>query len=203
MLLRVQQALRGYSALLRERPVATNATQGALLAALGDVAAQRIEARSRIDEGSEQRFQITLPAHQDQQEYQPAPSLDYVRSARAALIGSFWSAYLYPTVYRRLDAAFPGVAAREVVSKAVADIALFGVVGNAASLLLRGSATSEVWQKMPDVLVNELRVWLPYNLFAFRVVPVHVRPTTTACLSLGWHTYISYTAAAKAEDEER
>ena len=102
---------------------------------------------------------------------------------------------MYPAVYGRLDAAFPGVGAREVVLKALSDIALFGVFGNAASLSLRGSTPAEVQQKMPGVLVNELRVWLPYNLFAFRIIPVHVRPTTTACLSLGWHTYMSYTAA--------
>jgi hypothetical protein len=42
--------------------------------------------------------------------------------------------------------------------------------------------------------VNEMRVWLPYNLFAFSLIPAHIRPTTTVLLTFGWSTYISHTA---------
>ena len=76
------------------------------------------------------------------------------------------------------------------------------------------------------MLLNELRVWLPYNLLAYAFVPAavrvrgasqpewrlhmhghrhtpckrtrkhgaQVRPTTTALLTFGWQTYISWVA---------
>ena len=52
-------------------------------------------------------------------------------------------------------------------------------------------------------LLNEMRVWLPYNLLAFKFVPVHVRPTTTMALTFCWHTYISATAAAATRGPDR
>ena len=38
---------------------------------------------------------------------------------------------------------------------------------------------------MPQVLLHDCYVWLPYNLVAFRTIPTHIRPTTTALMALG------------------
>ena len=48
-----------------------------------------------------------------------------------------------------------------------------------------------VWNEMFEVTVNDARVWLPYNLVAFSVIPSYLRPITTAMMESGWQTYIS------------
>ena len=48
-----------------------------------------------------------------------------------------------------------------------------------------------VAQEMPKVMLNDVRVWLPYNLIAFSVIPAVIRPTTTAMMEVSWQTYIS------------
>ena len=156
-----------YTSALVHRPITTNGLQGATLGAAGDVLAQAIE---------------------------ESPSMSTSRAVRAAAIGGFWSAVLVPAVYRLLDGTWPGTSGRAVVFKSLADIALLGTFGNAASMGLRGTSSTDVCAAMPGVLVNEMRVWLPYNLFAFSLIPAHIRPTTTVLLTFGWSTYISHTA---------
>ena len=53
---------------------------------------------------------------------------------------------------------------------------------------------AEVRRDMPQVLLHDCYVWLPYNLVAFRTIPTHIRPTTTALMTLGWNTYLSAVA---------
>jgi hypothetical protein len=165
MLPRLQRA---YSRALREQPRIINGLQGGALGGAGDLVAQQFEG---------------------------AMPFDSSRATRATVIGATWSAFLVPAVYRRLDRAWPGTGMHAVGWKTVSDIVIMGGFGNAASLALRGNTIPEVQAAMPGVLLNELRVWLPYNLLAFRIVPSHIRPTTTALLTFGWTTYISYTAA--------
>ena len=81
-------------------------------------------------------------------------------------------------------------------------MALLGVFGNALSLGVRGGlagcdaaeSAARVVGAMPGVLLNELRVWLPYNLLLFSLVPPAIRPTSTAVLGLCWQAYLSYVA---------
>lgn len=178
--------LQAWARRLRERPISTNAAQGAVLASLGDASAQWLEAR-------------TAAARLEPLSFAPQ------RMLRAAAIGAAFSGCVYPPVYARLDAIWPGTAFGAVVRKSLAECALLGTLGNATSLLLRGLPASSVAESMPGVLLNEARVWLPYNLLAFRLIPIHVRPTSTACVTLGWHTYISWLAnpANRAEPEVR
>ncbi|EOD16111.1 hypothetical protein EMIHUDRAFT_449480 [Emiliania huxleyi CCMP1516] len=124
------------------------------------------------------------------------------RRPGAAALGAFFSGLVYPRVYAVLDARWPGTTARAVCSKTAADIALLGTVGNSFSIGCRlrigGEQLPEVLvalrDTMPAVLLNELRVWLPYNLLAFRLVPTPVRPATTSLVTLCWQVYISWTA---------
>jgi hypothetical protein len=48
-----------------------------------------------------------------------------------------------------------------------------------------------VVQEMPIVTQNDVRVWFPYNLVAFSLIPVAIRPATTSFMEAGWQTYIS------------
>lgn len=170
-----QRLVAAWVRLLRERPVAANGLQGVVLSASGDALAQRLEAGGVEAAGSS--------------------SLDGWRCARAAAVGFLFSGVVVPAFYRRLDAVWPGTRVRAVVCKSFADVAVLGVFGNATSICLRGTAPAELPGVMPGVLANECRVWVPYNLLAFRLVPLHLRPTTTSLLTFCWHTYISRTAA--------
>ena len=53
---------------------------------------------------------------------------------------------------------------------------------------------ADVRRDMPQVLLHDCYVWLPYDLLAFRMIPTHIRPTTTALMTLGWNTYLSAVA---------
>ena len=53
---------------------------------------------------------------------------------------------------------------------------------------------ADVRRDMPQVLLHDCYVWLPYDLVAFRMIPTHIRPTTTALMTLGWNTYLSAVA---------
>lgn len=71
---------------------------------------------------------------------------------------------------------------------------------NATSLVARGvvvgrdfrhEVAPHVVLEMPRVTWNDLRVWFPYNLVAFAMIPSYIRPTTTAMVNASWQTYIS------------
>jgi len=200
--------LKTWERLLHERPIAVNMAQGAGLAAIGDVVAQRIEGSSTVD---------------------------LRQCAMATAAGAALSGLFVPYFYRALDAAFPGTGLRAVLSKTASDIAVQGCAVNAALLVARGARSgqlsspslrlrlrlrlhprlvllrptplptrclapspgesmAEVRRDMPQVLLHDCYVWLPYNLVAFRTIPTHIRPTTTALMTLGWNTYLSAVA---------
>mmetsp|Transcript_506 Transcript_506/g.1667 ORF Transcript_506/g.1667 Transcript_506/m.1667 type:complete len:200 (+) Transcript_506:184-783(+) len=169
---------------LRQRPRLINSGQGALLGGMGDGIAQTIEQRPG---SSSVKFNLH-------------------RLLGAGAIGLIFSGFVYPPFYAVLDARWPGTKLRAVIAKACSDVALLGVFGNAASisgrLLVAGTPQHDILYRlvdsMPSVLFNELRVWLPYNLLAFRFVPTDIRPTSTAFITLCWQVYISWTAHASS-----
>ena len=182
--------LSAYSDLLKRRPFATNAAQGAFLCAGGDAAAQAIErwpgdgSASTSTTGFEGR-----------------------RCASAAIVGTAFSALIYPTVYRLLDARWPAATLRAVISKSLAEVATLGTFGNAGSIgcrvLLEGdgcaTACDQISREMFFVLKNELRIWLPWNVLMFAFVPSHLRPGSTMFVEAGWTTYLSVVAHRQTE----
>ena len=164
-----------YSALLKRRPMATNGMQGAVLCGAGDLLAQQLEGQHEADSW---------------------------RCASAAAVGVGFGAFAYPIAYRVLDSRWPGSSMRAVVTKALAEVATLGTVGNAGSIGARGflegrgssAVSTQLWHEMPAVLLNELRVWLPYNVVAFALIPAHLRPGATMLVEACWVTYISLVA---------
>ncbi|KAL1525378.1 hypothetical protein AB1Y20_020238 [Prymnesium parvum] len=177
--------MRWYSSLLRSWPVSTNAVQGAVLCAVGDIGAQILERRDAPD-------------------VEPS-TLGVRRCASAAAIGTAFGAFIYPTAYRILDARWPTTSIRTVLMKSVAEVATLGTVGNAFSIggrvVLEGdgpsAACEQISREMMFVLKNELRLWLPWNVFLFALVPAHLRPGSTMLVEAGWTTYISWVAHRK------
>ena len=167
--------LRAYSRLLHERPLAVNTLTGYALGGAGDVLAQQIEGSSAAA-GS-------------------GGGVDWWHCFTAGCAGAGMSGILVPAWYRWLERKIPGNAASAVARKSVADIAVAGAIGNALALFARGAPAAEVWRSMPSVMLMDCTVWLPYNLLAFRQIPLHVRPTTTTLMTFGWNTYLSLVAA--------
>ena len=154
-----------------ERPIAINSLTGYLLGGLGDVTAQRLEQRPG------------------------AQRVDWWHCFTAACCGAAMNGVFVPFWYRKLDAAIPGTALQAVVCKSVADIVVNGGLSNAIALAARGAPATEIVSDMPKVMLADCAAWGPYNMIAFGRIPQHVRPTTTAFMTFGWNTYISYVAA--------
>lgn len=126
-------------------------------------------------------------------------SIDKQRVLSAGIIGVFFGVGVYPTAYARLDKLLPGRRFTTVFQKSILEIATVGIFVNSISMLSRGilngkdriDVMNHVYYEMPDVTLNDARVWLPYNVIAFTFIPVYIRPTTTALMESAWQTYIS------------
>ena len=96
----------------------------------------------------------------------------------------------------------PGTHLLTVFTKSVVEIATVGIFVNSLSMASRGSLAGRrigdifehVRTEMPKVTLNDVRVWLPYNMLAFTFIPAFIRPTTTALMEATWQTYISLRA---------
>lgn len=121
------------------------------------------------------------------------------RCCSAGLCGVFFGGFVYPTAYARLDAFFHGTHWQAVVKKSIVEIATVGIFVNSTSIFGRGflqgrsaiEAGDHVMQEMPSVTLNDARVWMPYNILAFSIIPIWIRPATTSLMEACWQTYIS------------
>jgi energy-converting hydrogenase Eha subunit E len=124
---------------------------------------------------------------------------DKRRFASAGLIGVFVNGLVYPRAYAKLDSIWAGVGFSSVLQKSLVELATVGIFVNTVSMTSRGllggrdrdDVVKHVYQELPTITVNDVRVWLPYNLFAFTFIPAHIRPSTTALMEAIWQTYIS------------
>lgn len=168
---------------LKKNPVVVNSVTGATLCAASDALAQVME----------QRHGAAL--HLKNQSHQ----FSTPRLLSACMIGAFFGGWVYPFAYKRLDAWWHGTHFRAVLYKSVVEIVTVGVFVNSVSIASRGllvgrpppQVVQHVGDEMPRVFMNDVRVWLPYNLLAFSVIPAVLRPTTTALMEASWQTYIS------------
>lgn len=137
--------------------------------------------------------------------------LDHWRCMGAALLGIILGGGVYPTAYAQLDRFLPGKSWRTVILKSALEIATVGIAVNMASLLGRASwqgthswqaVATHCWHEIPRVTFVDAHVWFPYNLAAFGLIPIQIRPLTTACMEAGWQTYISLRAHDYQQKEE-
>ena len=125
----------------------------------------------------------------------------------AGCIGSLFTGFVYPFAYALLDKRFVGGEFRVLLQKSLIEIVTVGITVNTVSLSARGwlqqrqpgDVFRHVMRELPAVTLNDGKVWLPYNLIAFRFLPPHIRPITTACMEAGWQTYISLRAHAACQ----
>ena len=163
-------ALHAYNKLLTTHPIRINSMTGTILGALGDFFSQRIDDPQRTD-------------------------VDWQTCASAAVFGAGMSGVFIPWWYRNLDIWIPGTAFAALAYKSVVDIIFNGGLTNAAAIGARGAPPMEIARAMPLVMLADCVVWGPYNMVAFGRIPLHIRPTTTAFVTLGWNTFLSDRAA--------
>jgi len=126
--------------------------------------------------------------------------LDYPRFISAGFLGVIFGGFVYPTAYTQIDKLWKRSNFSSVLQKSVFEIATVGIFVNSISMAVRGvllgrrgdDVVMHVWNEMREVTLNDVRVWLPYNLVAFSVIPSYLRPITTAMMESGWQTYISF-----------
>ena len=138
-------------------------------------------------------------------------TLDSRRLLSAGAIGVFFGGFVYPFAYAKLDALWKGVTIITTLKKSLLEIATVGIFVNSISISTRGllvgkdrdKVVEHTMQEMPGVTINDARVWLPYNIVAFSVIPIYIRPATTSLMEACWQTYISLCSHNyKAEQKE-
>jgi Mpv17 / PMP22 family len=172
--------------LSKQYPVTFNSLTGGSLCACSDILAQYLESNNK---------KLIANNHNDDM------SLNFRirRVASAGLIGVFFGGWVYPAAYARLDAMWKGTHLSAVVQKSIVEIMTVGIFVNSVSMTSRGllmgrdnrQVVMHVATEMPTVTFNDARVWFPYNIVAFSLIPVTIRPTTTLMMEAGWQTYIS------------
>ena len=163
---------------IQRRPTLTHSIIGCCLFSGSDAFAQHIEAAE--EDSSVSRF-------------------DTKRFLSAGVVGAFLAGYVYPFAYRRLDKIWAGKDIITIAKKSFVEVFTVGIFANSVSMFARGIFTdkkpmevlSHVKEEMQDVTLNDLRVWFPYNLVAFSLIPISIRPATTSMMEAGWQTYIS------------
>ena len=172
----------------KQRQVIWNSVAGLVLLAFSDFVAQELEFKG-------------LSIHsKTESEKNEVFQLDQRRLVTAGLVGCFVGGFVYPTAYAKLDAMFPGKHFKHVVQKSLVEIFTVGIFVNSLSIFSRGmlvgrsadAVALHVVDEMPRVTANDFGVWLPYNLVAFSLIPLYLRPTTTAGMEACWQTYISH-----------
>lgn len=181
-----------WSAFVKRRPVVVNSFTGGSLCAASDGLAQYLEEQRLVMNGDDN----------DARNNEERPTTPASRSRRllsAALIGAWFGGFVYPRSYTILDSLWKGTHLSAVLQKSLVEIATVGIFVNTVSMSCRGflvgrdpeQVGGHVVKEMPAVTLNDARVWMPYNMLAFSVIPPVLRPTTTLMMEATWQTYIS------------
>lgn len=164
---------------IQRRPTLTHSIIGCCLFSGSDAFAQQIESSSEKDSS--------------------VSHFDTRRFLSAGAVGAVLAGYVYPFAYRRLDQIWVGKDIITIAKKSFVEVFTVGIFANSVSMFARGIFTdkkpmevlSHVKEEMQDVTLNDLKVWFPYNLVAFSLIPISIRPATTSMMEAGWQTYIS------------
>ncbi len=124
---------------------------------------------------------------------------DYRRLCGASVLGTMITGFCYPYGYFMLESLFPGRTFRTICYKSGTEIVTVSLFVNSLSMSVRGwfqghdaaDVRVHVWSELPRVTFWDGILWFPYNVVAFSVIPLSIRPFTTGLLEAGWQTYMS------------
>jgi len=175
--------LKSVTSFVQRKPLLFNGTIGGIVLGTSDGIAQQIELCQQ------NHFEVSLSIDE----------LDAYRLISATLLGVLFGGGIYPYAYAKLDKIWFKKDLLSIFTKSMVEIALVGVCVNTLSMtgrgLLSGRTPKEVvhhvMNELPRITINDFKVWLPYNMIAFSIIPPLIRPSTTAFMEAMWQTYIS------------
>ncbi|XP_050530260.1 protein Mpv17 [Daktulosphaira vitifoliae] len=156
-------------------PIRTNLVQTGILFGLGDVTAQSIVEKRKINE------------------------IDWLRTVRYASIGcavgpslSMW--------YRSLDRFGTKTTIPIIAKKILTDQLIASPLVNGSIMIMSRVFSGDEWpqiqQKLEDnyvtVILNSYMLWPAVQAVNFSIVPQQYRVLTVQIVSLAWNTYLSY-----------
>ncbi len=168
---------------IQRRPALAHGVVGFGLFGASDALAQRIESTQRENrtgkESSSSSSSLSLVAFS-------LEDFDTKRILAAGIIGAFFGGGVYPFAYKHLDRLWKGNDLLSIAKKSLVEVFTVGVFANSVSMATRGvlvgkdphQVIDHVKKEMPEVTLNDLGVWFPYNMIAFGVIPPIIRPTT-------------------------
>ena len=178
---------------IQKRPAISHGIVGFVLFGASDAFAQQIEtSQALVKEGKKESPAEPLSNFSIE-------NFDTIRFLSAGAIGTFFGGFVYPFAYKQLDRIWKGNDLLSIAKKSLLEIVTVGVFANSISMGARGilvgknpyQVVSHVKDEMPEVTLNDFRVWFPYNMLAFGMIPVYIRPATTSLMECLWQTYIS------------
>ena len=180
-------------------PVTLNSLIGSFLFTVSDTLAQKLEQERVPVDHDDVEGNREMTAHLSACPASPF-ALDVHRSLNAGILGIIFGGIVYPTAYRVLDRIWSGTNLGTVIQKSLVEIATVGIFVNSTSIASRGllaghpvlDVKNHVAAEILPVTLNDINVWLPYNILAFSLVPIHIRPACTSLMEAGWQTYISW-----------
>lgn len=177
---------------IQRRPGLAHGAIGFVLFGTSDALAQQIEASQKEvivhnigklnNDDYSNKFSWSSPTAISM----PIEDFDTTRFLSASFIGAFFGGFVYPIAYKHLDRIWKGNDLLSIGKKSLVEVFTVGIFANSVSMASRGilvgkdpyQVATHVRKEMPGVTLNDLKVWFPYNMIAFGVIPAYIRPTT-------------------------
>lgn len=187
-----------------------NVLTGTVIFTLGDYAAQiltHLQTNTALEQSSNDNFGKgfdSLPSFQ----------VDENRFLISTFLGVVWAGIVNPSVYAGVEELLPGVSFQLVIAKMLITCSILSTGGNFTTMMIRrflkqclekdDSVTySAIFQDcvesckrdMVEVIQDDLKLFLAYDLLCYSVIPPSVRPLTNALIASAWAMYMSIASA--------
>ena len=137
-------------------------------------------------------------SQQDEVRLSTALTMGALGASVSGIGGASWQRFLE----QRLGRSVGRGRAADVASKAALDFFLWAPVANAAYLLglsmMRGECFGDAWNGLTrcfaHVMLLEAALFVPYSAFAFRTLPLELRPLASSCVGAAFTIGLSMMA---------
>ena len=139
--------------------------------------------------------------------------MDGSRFVISTILGAFWAGFVNPSVYAFVESKLPGISIRLVLLKMLITCSILSTWGNYTTMMIR-RCTKLMWEEgikeaypifcqclkscrddFLGVLADDLKIFPPYDILCYSVIPPQIRPITNALVCSGWQCYMSIASA--------
>ena len=139
--------------------------------------------------------------------------VDGSRFVISTILGAFWAGYVNPSVYAFVESKLPGISIRLVLLKMLITCSILSTWGNYTTMMIR-RCMKLTWEQgiresypifcqclkscrddFMGVLADDLKIFPPYDILCYSVIPPQIRPITNALVCSGWQCYMSIASA--------